>query len=135
RRCEGTILVHRQHAVAQFHADDLSLSAITFSLRRIGRPKRRALENRGRIRNLEHERVRGKSLLRHRDRVRQSGRARHFDSGEREKLWARTSRAAFATNALVSQHLELGTNSTETHTAQSHRPWDRGCHYSESSLT
>src|SRR5206468_12672787 len=127
RRCEGTLLVHRQHAVAQFHADDLSLSAIAFSLRRTGRPKRRALENRGRIRNLEHTRIRGKPLLRHRDRVRQSGRVRHFDPRDRKKLWARTSLAPFATNALVSQYLELGTKPTETESPQNCRPRARRC--------
>src|SRR6266567_2059420 len=101
--------------------------AFAFSLRRTGRPKRRALENRGRIRNLEHERVRGKPLLRHRDRVRQSGRVRHFDPRDRKKLWARTSLAPFATNALVSQHLELGTKPIQTESPQNYQPRARRC--------
>src|SRR5207253_11403386 len=45
RRREGTLLVPRQYADAQLHADDLSLSAIAFSLRRAGRAKRRSLKN------------------------------------------------------------------------------------------
>ncbi len=46
---EGTLLVHRQHSDAQFHADGLSLSANAFSLRGTYHPKRRAFQNGRRV--------------------------------------------------------------------------------------
>ena len=106
---QGVLPLPRQHADALLHEGALSLPAARLPVRRSRRREPPPRQGRAGIRTDRHRHLRREPLLRRRRRVREGDAGRHLHPHQRDEPRPRCRAAAPPADALVPQHLVVGT--------------------------